>query len=120
MNNKNINVIIINDIKDISKNNFIPGLDQLNNYLNSLSLLELSALFNSIILFLICILLINIIITLISNEIIIYFKLEDIFPKLNTFFQLRLKFQRYYLILNFIIILVVAIGAIALNSLVLI
>jgi hypothetical protein len=103
---------------DINKNKFIPGLDDLNNYLNSLSLLELSALFNSVILFLICILITNIIITLTSNELINYLKLEDRFPKLSKFLKLRLKFQKYYVILHFIFIIFVAIGAIGLNSLV--
>jgi hypothetical protein len=71
-------------LEDINKNNFLPGLDNLYHYLNSLNLLELSALFNLLILFLICILLFNIISTLLSNEIMNYFNLEKRFPKISN------------------------------------
>ena len=62
---------------------------------------------------------INIIITLLSNELINYFNLDIKFPKISNILKWRLKFQKYYLILNFIFIFVIAIGAIVLNTLVL-
>ena len=48
---------------------------------------------------------INILSVLFGNEIIRYFNLEEKFPRLGLFFRLRLKFQRYYLIWNVLILL---------------
>jgi hypothetical protein len=73
-------------------------------YLNSLSLLELSALYHIIVLVVIAILSINMLSAVLGNEIIKYFKLEESFPKLAVFLRLRLKFQKYYLTLSFSLI----------------
>lgn len=75
----------VKSLVDLMNKNSIspPGLDSFYNYLDSLNLLELSAFFNLLILFLISILVCNIIITLISNELIIKFKLEERFPKIS-------------------------------------
>ena len=50
---------------------------------------------------------INILSVLFGNEVIKYFNLEEKFPRLGLFFRLRLKFQRYYLILNVLTLLFV-------------
>ena len=63
---------------------------------------------------------INILGALFGNEIIRLFKLEERFPKLSIFFSLRAKFQRYYLLWNIFIMVIVCILAICLNLLVLI
>ena len=78
--------------------NFDLNLDFIYGYLNSLGLVELSALFNVIILVLICLICFNILSAVLGNEIIKFFNLEEKFPKLAILFRLRLKFQRYYLI----------------------
>lgn len=106
-------------IEDIQKNNFISSLDKLNDYLNSLNLLELSALFNLLVLIFICLLVSNIIIVLLSNKIIDYFKLEQKYPKISNLLKLRIKFQNYYLVLNFSLLIIIAIAAIIMNTLVL-
>jgi len=54
-----------------------------------------------------------------GNEIINYFKLEEKFPKLTAFLRLRLKFQKYYLTLNFSLIFLLIFASIQINLLVL-
>jgi hypothetical protein len=105
----------INNIKLVSNFN----LNSFYEYLNSLNLLELSALFHLLILSLICIFLINIISTVLGNEIINYFNLDQKYPKISKFLKIRLKFQRYYLILNFSLMFIFIITAIIMNILVL-
>jgi hypothetical protein len=107
-------------IDDINKNSLFGGLDNFYNYLNSLNLLELSALFNILVLILICLLVTNIIIVLLSNKIIDYFKLEEKYPKISNLLKLRIKFQNYYLVLNFSSLIIIVIAAIIINALVLI
>lgn len=79
-------------------NKFVPDFNYLYDYLNSLNLLELSALFHLIVLSLICLISINIISAVLGNEIINLFELEKKYPKLSSFLKIRLKFQKYYLI----------------------
>ena len=101
------------------KSNLISNLDFFYDYLNSLSLLETAALYHIIVLTLICLISFNILSAVLGNEIIKYFKLEERYPKLASFFKLRLKFQRYYLILNFSLIFIICIVSILINILVL-
>ena len=113
----------VNDL--ISKyggsNNFISNfnINDFYNYLNSLNLLELSALFHILILSMLLISLFNISSSLFANEIIKYFNLEEKHPKLNKIFQLRLKFQKYYLSLHLFIIFIICIITIFINLIVL-
>ena len=58
---------------------------------------------------------INILGALFGNEIIKYFDLEKKYPKLNTFFSYRAKFQKYYLSWNIFLLLILIIAAILLN-----
>jgi hypothetical protein len=88
-------------------------------YLNSLSLLELSALYHIIVLVVVAILSFNVLSAVLGNEIIKYFKLEESFPKLAAFFKLRLKFQKYYLTLSFSLIFLLIFASIQINLLVL-
>ena len=103
------------------KSNLVSNfnLDSFYEYLNSLGLLELSALYHLIVLTLICIISFNILSAVLGNEIIKYFNLEERFPKLAVFLRLRLKFQRYYLILNFSLIYIICIASILINIIVL-
>jgi hypothetical protein len=101
-------------------NKFVPDFNYLYDYLNSLNLLELSALFHLIVLSLICLISINIISAVLGNEIINFFKLEKKFPKLSSFLKIRLKFQKYYLILNFSLLFIICIVTIILDIFVLI
>ena len=89
-------------------------------YLDTLSLLELSAVFHILILILIVLLLSNIFSVLFGNEIINYFNLDTKYPKLNGYFKLRLKFQRYYLFVNILAIFIICLILISINLLVLI
>ena len=60
---------------------------------------------------------INILSVLFGNEVIKYFNLEEKFPRLGLFFRLRLKFQRYYLIWNVLILFLVCVLGIYVNLL---
>ena len=95
-----------------------PDLQGLYDYLDTLTLLEESALIHICIFMLILSCLVSIISILFGNEIIKFFKLEERFPRLELFFKLRTKFQRYYLIWNIFIIVFVCLLAIFLNLLV--
>lgn len=103
-----------------SKNNFHIDLTPLYQYLDTLTLLEESALLHICFFSLILFTLINIISTLFANEIIQYFNLENKHPFLKKLLMLRSKFQRYYFILNFSLIFIIIIVALYLNIIILI
>ena len=90
------------------------------NYLDTLSLLQESAILHILIFFLLILIIINILSALFVNEIIQYFNIEKNFPSLSIFFKLRSQFQRYYLMLNVSLLIIVCMGAIGINILVLI
>ena len=75
-------------------------------YLDSLTLLEESSLLHIFMFSIILLILTGIIGTLLSNEIIKYFDLENKYPSLHTFLKIRSKLQRYYLIWNTVILFV--------------
>jgi hypothetical protein len=108
---------LVNSLKNQLVSNL--NLNSFYEYLNSLSLLELSALYHLIVLMLICLISFNILSAVLGNEIIKYLNLEEKFPKLAVFLRLRLKFQRYYLILSFSLIFFICIASILINILVL-
>ena len=115
-----------NTIKDITEslgngnNNFISDLNLqvLYDFLDSLTLLEESAFLHIFIFIYILLCIFNIIAVFFGNEIIQYFKLETKYPKLELFFKIRNKFQRYYLMWNVSLIVLVCFLAIFLNLLV--
>jgi len=96
------------------------NLEYFYEYLNSLNLLELSALYHIIVLVTIASLSFNVVSAVLGNEIIKYFKLEETFPKLAVFLRLRLKFQKYYLTLSFSLIFLLIFASILIDLLVLI
>ena len=89
-----------------NSNNFVSDiLNDYKEYLSTLTVIEQGALGHllaSIFLFL-C--LTNIMSIIYGDLLIRYLKLEEKFPKLAKYIQLRRKFQQYYLFLNFILII---------------
>jgi hypothetical protein len=105
--------------KLVSDFNLAQVRDSFYDYLNSLSLLELSALYHILVLLTIAIISFNVLSAVLGNEIIKFFKLEESFPKLTTILRLRLKFQKYYLTLNFSLLFIIIFASILINLLVL-
>ena len=103
-----------------SGNNFISNfnLQVLYDFLDSLTLLEESAFVHIMIFIFILLCLFNILSIFFGNELIKYFKLEEKYPRLELFFRLRMRFQRYYLMWNIFLIVLVCFLAIFLNLLV--
>jgi hypothetical protein len=62
---------------------------------------------------LLCVL--NIISVMYSEFLLDYFKLETKYPKLGKLLRIRVQFRRYYLILNFTIIILTLLALIYLN-----
>lgn len=112
---------IIDSLCNNEGNNLISdfNLESFYGYLNSLNLIELSALYHILVLIVIAILSFNILSAVLGNEIISYLKLEENFPKLAAFLRLRLKFQKYYLTLSFSLIFLLIFISIQINLLVL-
>lgn len=96
------------------------NLNKFFEFLDTLSLLQESSLLHIIMFICILLTVTNIFSVLLGNEVIKYFKLDQRFPKLVFFINLRLKFQRYYLIWNIVILFLVCICGIGINLLVLI
>ena len=97
----------------------VKSLDSFYNYLDTLSLLEESALLHIIFFLIIILNLFSIVGILLGNEIIIYFNLEKRFPKLAILLKYRAKFQKYYLIWNLLGLFLVCFVGLYLNILVL-
>ena len=106
---------IINEISKNNSNNFIREnfialikdfITNWNNMLTQLTLEQTICLGNlvSSVFILLCIL--NILYIMYSNFLLDYFNLETKFPKLSRLFKIRVHFRRYYLILNFLIIII--------------
>ena len=90
---------------ELVKSNFLSNFSNFYDYLESLTFLQESALLHILLFSILIISVINILSVLFGNEVIKYFNLEEKFPRLGLFFRLRLKFQRYYLIWNVLILL---------------
>lgn len=95
----------------------ILDLSVVNNYLDSLTLNQESALYHILVFFLIIIIIFNIIAILFGNQIITYFNLENRYPSLQPFLKLRGKIQRYSLFWNFLILFTVCVVSIYFNIL---
>jgi hypothetical protein len=93
--------------------------DSFYDYLNSLNLLELFALYHILVLLTIAVYSFNVLSVVLGYEIIKFFKLEESFPKLATILRLRLKFQNYYLTLSFSLLFLIILVSILINLLVL-
>ncbi len=81
------------EVKNFIGNSNI-NLESLSAYLDSLSLLQESALLNVCIFITILLTLINMCAALFANEILNYFDLEDKYPSISGFLKLRAKFQK--------------------------
>ena len=98
----------INKLIENSKKNFISlDISSFYDYLDNLSLLDELALFYIIILTSLISIGFNITSVFFGNEIIIYFNLEQKFPRLAFFFRLRSQFQKYYLIINLSLLFII-------------
>jgi flagellar basal body-associated protein FliL len=94
-------------------------LTNLYSYLETLQLNELSALFHILVLLVLLISAIDILVVFFGNEIIIYLELEKKYSRLAKFIQLRRKFQRYYILFNLFLMILVCLLAIIVNIIVL-
>jgi len=62
--------------------------------------------------------LVSIISIIFGDELLLYFNLENKYPKLARFIQIRRKFRYYYLIWNFLLIILVLLTIIYVNLLI--
>nr|YP_010170415.1 LAGLIDADG homing endonuclease [Phanerochaete carnosa]QRZ60397.1 LAGLIDADG homing endonuclease [Phanerochaete carnosa] len=106
-------------IESSNKDSFISWINQLNDYLNSISLLQESAILHVFLFLILIVTVVNILAALLGNEIIKYFNLESRFPRLAIFFRLRTTFQRYYLLWNIFVLVIICFFGIFINVLVL-
>lgn len=84
-------------------------------YLSTLNTFELCVLFNIFVSIFITFCLISIILIYYGNFLINYFNLENKFPKLAKFIQMRRTFQEFYMLLNFSLIFIALIFMIYVN-----
>ena len=85
-------------ISDLDFNFIIDfDLNKIYGYLDTLTLHQEGALFNIFVLLVILVTIFSLLGVFFGNDIIKLFDLENKFPRLSTFFKLRAKFQRYYL-----------------------
>lgn len=114
----------IQDVSDVfnnmDKNEFIGGnvSDLMNNfidYLGTLSTMEICLVINitSSLFIISCI--ISIIFAILGNSLLEKLVLEKRFPKLGRIIQLRVKFQRYYIIMNSCLIFLAVLGLLYVN-----
>ena len=80
-------------------------LYQWNEMLSGLTLRELGALSHLLVGITILILLFNIIFIIYSDFFIKYFQLEEKYPRLGIFLKIRRKFNNFYIVVNFILII---------------
>lgn len=111
----------VSNILSKGKDKLIPdfSLQAYYDFLDTLSLLEESALLHILIFIFLLLCIFSLFSVFFGNEIIKYFKLEERYPKLELYFKLRTKFQRYYLIWNIFTMLVVCIIGIGIDLLLL-
>lgn len=110
----------ISELIEKSKNNLVSlDLSSFYDYLNSLTILQETALFHLLVLIAIIGIVFNIASVFFGNEFIKYFNLETKFPKFAIFFKLRSKYQKYYLILNISLMFILCFGGIFINILIL-
>jgi hypothetical protein len=103
LNNNGYNVNFLISIKDfLNLLNDKDSFKQLYKYLDSIGLYHEIFLINVLGLILIIVLITSLSGALLANEIINFFNLEKKFPKLKIILDLRIKFQKYYLLSNII------------------
>jgi len=87
-------------------------------FLSTLTLIELGALCHIILSILILFCLYSLIAVFYGDSLIRYLRLEDRFPKLARFIQIRRKFQQYYFFLNICLIIITILYVIYVNLIV--
>ena len=111
---------IIRDLFKGAKNLFSDfKLDAYYEYLDSLTQIQEGSFLHILVFLYIFLSLIHILLIYLSNEIIKYFNLEEKYPKLGIIFRLRAKYQRYYLLFNIFVLLLLCLLAIGFNLLIL-
>ena len=91
---------LLSSINDGNNYNIIDFFDNYRIFLDSLTLIQISLFVHIFLSVLILYFLWNILVAYYSNKIITYFNLETKYPRLKKYFDLRIKFQDYYIKLN--------------------
>ena len=107
----------INNNSSSSSNNFILQ-DILNNYnqfFDSLTTFQKGALAHTLLCIFILGCLFDILVAYYSNQLIEYYNLENKYPKLAKYLQLRRKFQSYYIKFNILLIIIVVLFTLYVN-----
>jgi len=116
----------ISDILNNTKDNFMDNnpifeiIKDFKEYLASLSIMEICLVVNifSCVFIITCI--ISILFAVFGNYLIDRFSLVQKFPKLSRIIQLRVKLQRYYVIINSVLIILALLSLILVNTITLI
>jgi hypothetical protein len=116
----------ISDLLDKTKNKFMEDnpifnvINDFKEYLASLSAMEICLIINisSCVFILTCI--ISILFAVSGNYLIDKFSLEEKLPKLSKVIQLRVKFQRYYIFINTVFIILAILSLLFINIITLI
>lgn len=121
--NKIIDIFKSSGSGSSNSNSFVGNYLDINivsfrDFLDSLTLLEESAVLHILMFSLIIIVLFSIIGIFMGNELINYFELEKKLPSLSRFLKLRAKFQRYYLFWDIFTIFIICLIGLTLNVLV--
>ena len=103
---------------DESTNKLVSVINKFYEHLDTLSILQESSILHILLFTVLTVTVLNILSVLFGIELIKYFKLEEKYPRLELFFRLRMRFQRYYLMWNIFLIVLVCFLAIFLNLLV--
>lgn len=111
-----------------NKNNFIGSsntfndimsqLQEINNYFLTLTFEQGIGLTNILGCIIIGFSTVSIVMIFFGNSIIEYLKLEERYPRLKRLISLRLKFQKYYLMVDFLLIIAVLLAMIYINLLI--
>ena len=87
------------------------NLQEFYSFLDSLTLIQELSFIHLLVFIFLLLNILSVMSIFFGNEIIRYFDLEARFPRLSIYFKLRNTFQRYYLLWNiFLLVLVVIIG----------
>jgi DNA repair ATPase RecN len=112
---------IVDTINNKGSNNFtdlfVDIFKNWSDFLKSLTFEQLNALSHILAALLVLLCLIDIILVIYNDFLITFFKLEERFPKLARFIQLRRKYQRFHMSVSFIICFITLFGIIYLDLL---
>lgn len=111
---------VLNDwVKNNGNNKFLPDINiqQFYDYLDSLTMVQELALLHMLFFIVLLCCVFTVLSIFFGNEIIKYFNLETKFTFLSSFFKLRAKLQRYYLLWNVFMMFVICFIGIYINLL---